>query len=186
MLGICSKCAAPLGDSFYKCAQCGAPLFEVNQTPNAPAPPIAPAPKPAQGIGGWLILVGINLALAPVVYALAICLEALIMSGKFPGKLANDYSSAHELFTLEIFFSTFSIFVLLALNYLFYTRSKAFPTAFIIYLCLRITFGLVDHIETVKAFPERASTRFLGSIMVCAAWIAYFLGADRVKKTFVR
>src|ERR1700689_4309791 len=66
MLDPCAQCGAPLADGATACTHCGT---------SAPAPEATPAPVPfvptfamdpdLEGIGGWLILVAIGLAVAP-------------------------------------------------------------------------------------------------------------------------
>lgn len=138
------------------------------------------------GIGGWLILVAIALLLAPIadLYRISSDLSALYGGGF--GQMLSDHPAATKLMVLQIVADTIFFICLVALNYLFYRKKKAFPGLMIGYLCLNAIYLLIrshasDVLLDTHDFPARAA-----SVTASASlWISYLAGSKRVKATFI-
>ena len=149
------------------------------------------------GLGGWLILVGLNLVIAPVrvVTAIVQCSKAFSpytwQALTIPGSVSYQPGWAPVLcFELlgQITVLTLAIFGLV----LFFKKSRLFPRCFIAMLLANAIFVVVDLI-LVKSFLKTAGAttgsatqdRALMQVVIgCCIWIPYMLNSRRVKVTF--
>src|ERR1700722_3044290 len=92
MQAMCRKCFAPLPERASLCAQCGAPVEDPTPAPISDVQPLTAAipgdfdlrtrgssssgvRSDLSGIGGWLILVAIDLLLSPIADAARIYID---------------------------------------------------------------------------------------------------------------
>ncbi|MGH7972539.1 MAG: DUF2569 domain-containing protein, partial [Limisphaerales bacterium] len=162
--------------------------------PNLPSAATPTGHPELGGLGGWLILVAINLIFTPlrVVYYLAHSLKSFSPVAwhalTSPGGMA--YNAAWgPLLTLELLGEmtvlTLSIFALV----LFFQKRRAFPRWFIGLLVFNGTFVLADVFGAglVKNLdPEHVSKTVLQVVVASGIWIPYMLRSRRVKATFVQ
>jgi hypothetical protein len=203
---VCPNCAAEIAEHSQSCAHCGkaiaapAPVSEAIAPALQPMPPLEAAPPATpmfsipddlEGLGGWLILIGIGLAVSPFLMlytALAVNLPVLI-GAKYQGFLSTHPALA-GLLGFEIITSVIFIAAVLALNFLFYTRKRAFPTYFILYMIAQLCVAIGDVAATHLALPSanltHAYTVIARAVIASLIWIPYFLVSRRVKATFVR
>jgi hypothetical protein len=202
----CHNCGSPLDESAVACAQCGQsadePALSISfASVSAPAPTLAGTAQQGEtplfsevaastdrgltGIGGWLILQAIGLALGPFFVLFALARDCRLLFGtsgqmvfaKLPGLEAV---LLYEAITNVFFFST-----LIALNILFYKKKKAFPTFISIFFVARFVLLLADHIMAARFNPNAMPTDVIQAFVVCVIWIPYFLRSRRVELTFV-
>jgi hypothetical protein len=208
----CRHCESQLEEGAVVCLQCGqdaeAPCSSQPPFPVAePVPvlgselqqPSAPifsavsnsADRELTGIGGWLILVAIRLAFAPLLFL------RLLLTVHFPYILNNKhetYLSAHPASLALIVFeaTTDSVFLLLilALNYLFYRKRKSFPSFMVCYLVVQLPYLVINHFWLVALYPNLSHARdalnLIGAAISAAIWTSYFVISRRVKLTFIR
>ncbi len=139
-----------------------------------------------EGIGGWLILVAIGLAVAPFRSMHGIYVDLHVLYGsKFQYALSLHHGLA-GLILYEAVTNSFFLFALITLNYLFYDRRKTFPSLMITYLAVQLVLGLIDHLAALQFSTHQSPTAVLGNFVAAAVWIPYYLKSERVKATFVR
>lgn len=207
----CDRCGAFMDSAATACTWCGAGgdngsavSFVVPTGPAAPAAALAGVAagqdggvaavsidslaidqRNLKGIAGWLILVAINLALAPLGLLFAFASDLLLLkSGQIQVLLA-----AHPAVSGVLMFDAICDVVLLAamivLNVLFYGKKKTFPLWFIIFLAMNLILALGIHQAMLNYVPTYPSLAAFGSFVSACGWIAYFVLSKRVKQTFV-
>lgn len=147
------------------------------------------------GIGGWLIVLAILLALRPLVYFYYLYTVAEVMSIDSWSKLTT-YGSTHynalwapalllELATGLVQF----VFSTLLMPLLFLRRSN-FPRLTIVVLVSGIVLHVVNlallHLIPTAAHQPDEITKSIGSAVGTTLWVAYLLTSERVKATFTK
>src|SRR5579863_1426505 len=202
MQAMCRKCFAPLAGRASECAQCGAPVEDPTPAPISDVQPSITAIhsdsnlKPRadsgagvrsdlSGIGGWLILVGIALLLAPISDVYRICSDLSTLSGGGYGQMLVDHPAETKLMVVQIVADTVFFICLLALNYLFYRKNKMFPRMMIVYLFVNTIYILFrTHASDVMLGTHDFSARAASATASASIWISYLVGSKRVKATF--
>jgi len=186
MPALCSKCGAPLPESAYSfsCAQCGTSIFDSGPVT---AQPTFSIPSELEGIGGWLILVAIQLAVAPFAMAYSIYSDFNVLNDSRYAQILSDHPGAANMLVSEIIARIFFIVAVIVLNYLFYSKSKIFPSVMIGYLFLQMIVVLGQN-YTMSALlgPGQYSFASGGAIGGFSIWTTYLSRSKRVKATFVR
>jgi hypothetical protein len=137
------------------------------------------------GIGGWLILPAIGLALNPFIALFGLAVGLLLLFGS-EGQIALAHKPGLEpVILFEIFTNIVFLTMLIVLNIFFYQKKKAFPTCMIIFLGTQFVFLLADHLMAAPLNPHSSPATVIRSLVVCAIWIPYFLRSRRVELTFV-
>jgi transglutaminase-like putative cysteine protease len=160
--------------------------------PRFPRSPSANAPE---GIKGWLVIPALGVVLSPItagytLYSYRAYFDAATWSSLGHGA---DPVIAHwgriGLFFL-VALGCCAFLVMIFLNYLMFTKRKAFPPGYVAVLCMGVlwsvlgivVFYALGQIET----PE--VTRRIGAsirdLIVAMLWIAYMLRSERVRATF--
>jgi len=139
-----------------------------------------------EGIGGWLILVAISLAIAPLrsIHGIYATLHVLY-SGRFQHMLSIRPGVA-VLILFEATTNTIFLTALVALNFLFYKKKRAFPLLMIAFLSVQLPLVLIDHLWAAHFYSPRFPSTLIGGILAAAIWIPYYLRSERVKATFTR
>jgi hypothetical protein len=151
-----------------------------------------------EGIGGWLVLVGLGLALAPIQLGGALITSYLpIFTGQAWSALTTPGTAAYHwmwkpLLLIELFGSVFLLIWAVALLFLFFGRKRIFPSLVIAFYAANLLLVLLDFVA-VSAIPAvaaeldaRSVLQLVKSILFCGIWIPYFLISERVKKTFTQ
>lgn len=199
----CPQCASDVEDSASVCwhcgaaisAQSGAPAVESLATGNeAPAPfssSLLDADRHLEGIGGWLILIMLGLVLSPLVILFSTLFTNLpLLTGERFRPFLETHPALQAVLIFEVVTNLIFVAILVALNYLFFTKKRAFPTYMILYLSLQFVVILADmgmvH-AVLPATPVSAAgvRNILRAIIGATVWIPYFLASRRVKVTFV-
>ena len=208
MPNLCAVCANELPEASTVCAHCGSQV--------TPPPTAAEAPKPLPtaaevtaataganqsaydtpayrvddsltGIGGWLILVAINLVLGAfyTVYAILSDLNAL-----YNPRFQLYLNSRHGVATLVLFeaaTNTIFLLALVVLNVLFYQRKRVFPKLMIAYLAARLVLIAGDHVVALSMHLHVTSSFTVARAFIYTViWIPYFINSIRVEQTFTR
>jgi hypothetical protein len=196
-----------LPDGAATCAHCGAkverpaPFAEaVSQAEPAPVPQPATTEAPPQladppvyrvensltGIGGWLILVAIQLATGPIFCMYGMFLDFRVLYGaSYETHLASHHAVA-VLVLFEAATNTLALQALCGLNFLFYSRKKSFPKLMITYIAARTLFVIVDHVSAVALFGHGSASPMLRYLVYAVIWIPYLMNSIRVEQTFTR
>jgi len=154
-----------------------------------PLPPRFRYVDPLEGLGGWLILVAIQLLLAPLLIMFTIFTVDIPL---LFGVRARDYLSLHQGLTAVVTFETLTnivfLFLLGFLIVLFFRKKRSFPTYMIFFYVLQSVVILADHFWFVAVAPELAnktgSVTLIRPLMAALVWVPYFLLSERVKVTF--
>jgi hypothetical protein len=203
MQAMCRKCFAPLPERASLCAQCGAPVEDPTPAPisdvqlSTAVVPIdfdskarsgsgAGVRSDLSGIGGWLILVAIDLLLSPIADAVRIYIDLNALYGSGFAQMLSDHPGADNLLVTQIVADAIFFICLLALNYLFYSKKQAFPRLMIVFISLHGIYVLFhghasDAVMGTHAFAATAAST-TASVSI---WISYFVSSKRVRATFV-
>lgn len=138
-----------------------------------------------EGIGGWLVLVAVGLAIGPFILMNGIFRDLHILYGaQFQAGLTRLPGLA-SLILFEAASNSIFLCSLVALNILFYRKKKAFPGWMIAYLAINCAVILIDHFAATRYAPHAQISGVVRSIVVSLVWIPYYLRSERVKATFV-
>ena len=170
--------------------------------PDAPLAPHAATPKPyhAQydGLGGWLVLVGIGVVITPIqmvrhfisTYKM-IFIEGSWEAATTPG--ADGYHALWAPFLLtETAFAALSVLVTCYMVHLFFGKKKAFPKWFIWGHTVNLVFLIADvsMLQVVRPdlpFLDPESSKEIGRSMISFfIWVPYMWLSKRVHSTFTR
>jgi len=137
------------------------------------------------GIGGWLILPAIGIAVAPFRFLANLADYFRLFDGLQPGTLVHVMLSAEVVCWVG--------FVVLAgvTAVQFFTRKISAPRLYIALLVGQVVFVFADALAATFFFNAQAlntDTRIAMGLLIaaCAIWIPYFLYSVRVRNTFVR
>ncbi len=161
-------------------------------------------PKPAMGseagpvgLGGWLILVGVGVCLAPIRLLFELrYYPDLFTDGTFAVLTDPGFEGYHPfwgpLILGELAFNVLMLLATLLLVGLFFTRHHWFPRFYILLLILSLLFIPIDIWLTTLVLPgevvlDNDSLGQLVRLVVSSViWIPYMLRSRRVRNTFVR
>ena len=143
-----------------------------------------------EGLGGWLILVGLGLVISPlVILGTTVSDNVPLLTNSDSRAFLESHPALEGLIVFEVVTNVIFVVILGALNILFFTRKRSFPTYMILYLAFQVILLSGDALAVRAVMPSvhtpasySAITRsFLGAAM----WIPYLLLSRRVKATFV-
>ncbi len=150
------------------------------------------------GIGGWLILPGLGLLAAPIVFGWALLntYAPLFSNGAWEALTTPGTDAYHQLWAplliFEIFGNTAFLVFAVILLFLFFQMHYSLPKWMIVYYLASLIFVTVDFfaadlIPAVAAQPDPESQRQLGrSVIAAAIWVPYFMKSVRVRNTFTK
>jgi hypothetical protein len=136
------------------------------------------------GIGGWLVLVALGLAVSPFMIAHSVYADLHILSGDRyqAGLAANPGLAGMVLF--EAVTNSMFVVAVLALNYLLYQQKRAFPTAMVVYFAAQVVWVFVDHLMAMRYTARSEWSPLLRALITAIIWIPYFRLSQRVQATF--
>ncbi len=151
-----------------------------------------------KGIGGWLMLIGIGIILAPIklAYFVYTIYRDIFANGTW--SLLTNVESAYYLpnfgvmLTVESLINILLLVLSIFLIYLFFTHHKNFPKWFIGLSLFSLVFLIVDTYAVSFIFPgeqgfDSATMKEIAlSIGRAGIWIPYMLVSKRVKLTFIK
>lgn len=149
-----------------------------------------------KGLGGWLILVGIGLALSPVLTIWVLSTSVpIFLNGSWTALTTPGSEAYNPLWGPILIFEIVGNIGFLAaglwLLVLFFRRSQRFPELFIWLAFLSLAFIIIDAWFGSLVIPDEpmidADTRrsLAASIRDIVIWVPYMLVSKRVKNTFV-
>jgi hypothetical protein len=168
-------------------------------TPPAGAPGQSPkvrSPAGPRGLGGWLILPMVGLAVGAVRSAVGLVQDFVpILTEGYWDVLTDPAGGAyHPLWALVLMFEIAGISMLVLLQVatllLIFLKKRFVPRVFATQILLFIAYTIVDGMLALQlpVPPENAYKQF-GMVLVmsigAAIWIPYFFKSARVKNTFV-
>jgi hypothetical protein len=190
----CKQCAAELEESTAVCSHCGtavsvpepAPIQAQDSSPEQSWAPTFSTGNDLEGIGGWLILVAIGLAIGPFTLLYGVFTDLQVFFGaRFQAGLAH-LPGLTSLILFEAVSNTIFLFALIVLNVMFYGKKRAFPRLMIAYLAFNCVVILIDHFGALRYNPHAGSLAVLRSVVGTFVWIPYYVVSERVKATFVQ
>jgi len=153
--------------------------------------------KNLEGLGGWLILVGIGVVVTPLrIGALLLKTFPPIFSGGAWEALTTPGYEAYSplwapILLSEIVINTGLVLVSLYLMYLFFSKRRVFPKWYIGILVFSLIFIVIDAWVVKLVMPNEpmfgpgTMKAFLQALVTSLIWIPYMLISKRVKATFV-
>lgn len=205
MANQCRACTKELPDATTQCVFCGAAVETYAPPPVSEVPAtLRPMPTPAEvqavlarvdepaykidnsltGIGGWLILVAIQLATGPFICLYGVIVDLRVLYG---ARYETHLSTHHVIAALILFeaaTSTIAMLALIGLNYLFYSKKRLFPKLMITYICVRAFLMLIDHAAVFEINGHTKVQPVLRYLVYAVIWIPYFINSIRVEQTF--
>jgi len=154
--------------------------------------------KDLEGLGGWLILVGLGIVLSPLkIIALIFPTYSEIFSNGSWELLTTSGTEVYNPFWGPILIGEISIngvlvIAWLFIAFLFFTKKKAFSKWYIGILLFTLAFILIDALAIKLVMPNEpvfdpgTIKEFGRSLIVTLIWVPYMLVSKRVKATFVK
>jgi hypothetical protein len=151
-----------------------------------------------EGLGGWLLLVGLALVLSPIVVMVTamLPLATLFTNGSWELLTTPGAEAYHPLFKPiligEMLINGALVLAYMAAVLLFLGKRALFPKVYIGLLLLPLVLIPLDSYLLTFAMPDEPvfdpeTTKALGrSVVAAGIWIPYMLNSERVKATFVR
>jgi hypothetical protein len=152
--------------------------------------------KEKEGLGGWLILVGIGLVFGWIGLLAHLTIYKEIFSDGTWETLTMPSSDLYTplfgiLMSLELIGNCVFLIAYICLTFLFFKKKRNFPKFYIITILANLAFVLVDILFTKVVFPaepmfdQETSRDVIGQIVSCAIWVPYMVKSVRVRNTFV-
>jgi hypothetical protein len=188
----CATCSSALEESIQMCPNCGTAVAAgsaIAETGSTDAPAYK-HDDGLKGIGGWLILPAIGLAVAPFVALYIIFMVDLpVLTESKYQEVLTRHPALPGLLVFEIITNAFFLAVSLGLNFLFYKKKRILPRCIIAYLIIQFFLILADNLATAAVLPSANTAGSLfgvvRSLVGAVIWIAYFHSSIRVEATFV-
>jgi hypothetical protein len=154
--------------------------------------------KSLEGLGGWLILVGLGIVLSPlrIVYFIIQTYSEVFTNGSWeilttPGNASYNHLWA-PLLIGELAINIGLLLTWVFIAYLFFTKKRLFPKFYIAILLFTLAFILIDSLAMKSVLPdepvfdEATIMEFVRSLIASLIWVPYMLVSKRVKATFVK
>ena len=157
---------------------------------------IAPSQDELKGLGGWLILVGLGVVVAPfrMLFNTLPAYEPLLQSDIWHALTSPDSAAYHPLWGPlligEIAVNSAIFLASLYLIYLFFAKHRWFPSAYIGIVMFSLVFIPADAWLVSIVLPEEpmfdpeTTKEFVRTLIGAVIWIPYMLVSKRVKATF--
>lgn len=191
----CKLCGLHILDGVQSCTMCGnTNLVAVNNWEQKIRPPMpgqnTTAGSHSASFSKWLWAVAISLVVAPVMRVMS------IVNSEIPHLFDADkqaYLQAHPgmsgLLQFEIAINVLLVIAALVLNFLFYTRRKAFPMLMVAYVAAIVLFLAVTIGAVNSMFPgadmANGYIRLVRYLIWAGAMIPYLLTSNEIKSRFV-
>jgi hypothetical protein len=197
----CDQCGTSVLSTFVKCPTCGGREFCDTPPSLATKEPTTrshdsvgttTAPKKYEGLGGWLILVGIGIILNPLRLAVVTFITFMpLFSGDNWEIITTNSAYLGPFILIEIILNCGFVAAYIYLGYLFFTKSAEFPIWFIRIFIANAVFVITDAFIGGSFFPDEPMfdpdtlREVVRSIVSTLIWVPYMLKSKRVKATFV-
>ena len=190
----CRLCGLHIPDGVNSCMMCG----NKNLVPVAAGQTLVPslgtqttAKAPGQAsFSKWLWAVAISLIVSPIIRGMAIVnVEIPRLTGEQFQTFLQSHPGVSNLLYFEIGMNSLLVISALALNFLFYTKRKAFPMLMVAYVAVTVIFRVAVVAWINSMLPDAnlsASYITLFRYLIWAgALVPYLLTSTDVKKRFV-
>jgi len=191
MISSCARCSSMLAEGIQICPSCGTAVASpsgVAETGSTEAPAFKPFDD-LKGIGGWLILPAIGLAISPFLSLHGIITDIQLLIGREQLGVLPSHPSFTRLIIFEFIINAAFFVALICLNILFYTKKRLLPKCMIAFYAAQCVLMLADHLATETVFPSVDLSAGLFTVVkafiAAAVWIPYFYSSIRVENTFV-
>jgi len=188
---MCAHCGAavnhpaPVSEAAYQAESEPLSASAMPETlPQLPDKPAYQVDNSLTGIGGWLILVAIQLATGPFICLYGVVVDLRVLYG---ARYETHLATHHVIATLILFeaaTSTIAMLAYIGLNYLFYSKKRVFPKLMITYIGVRAFLMIVDHAAVFGINGHTKVQPVLRYLVYAAIWIPYFINSVRVEQTF--
>ncbi len=150
-----------------------------------------------KGLGGWLILVGIGIVLAPfrLAYEFGPMYYSIFTDGTFEILTTAGTEAYHSLWGPlligEALCNSLLVLASVYLVYLFFTKHYLFPKVYIAIIAFSLFFIPLDAwvgsfvIIDEPMFDPATTKEFVRTLGSAVIWVPYMLVSKRVKATFV-
>ena len=200
MANPCTQCGSEISENAIICAICdGTAQNAESWDPTAfesaaatwpsAASSISFAPTLAtesdlKGIGGWLILQVIALAVAPLFDLAGIYSNLNFLYGVTYQPLLAARPGLAFLILFQAATNATFLMALIGLNVLFYKTRKSFPRTMITYLVAAFVIALCNHLWTMHFYSSVTWIGVFQRFVAASIWVPYFLQSRRVAQTF--
>lgn len=146
------------------------------------------------GIGGWLILPAIGLALSPILSVVGIIQQVDLLSSSQYASAVSQYPGLGPLTHFELLGKLVLFVFVCVVAYSFFKKKSTAPRNITSYLLAVLAFGVARFVWGLAIFGGDdalvlvsllQSTNIIGLGLASAIWIPYFRESKRVKATFV-
>ena len=150
-----------------------------------------------QGLGGWLILVGIGMVVGPIRMGFTYfpLYKDIFESGAWNVLTTPGTSAYHPfwgpLLSLEIIINVGLLIAMVYLAYLFFTKRKQFPKFYIGIAVFSLVFVIIDALSSKIVLPNEpifdpdTLKDLIQQLIAVVIWVPYMLRSKRVKATFI-
>ncbi len=150
-----------------------------------------------EGLGGWLILVGIGIVVGPVrmAYVMLDTYREIVTNGTWEILTTQDsgfyYPELAALIVVELAVNLAILVASLYVAYLFFTKRRSLPAWYIGVAVFSFVFVLADAIAVSALLPDmplmdsQTAGEMGRSLFQVCVWVPYMLVSRRVKATFV-
>lgn len=192
----CKLCGLHIPDGVPSCGMCGnSNLVTVDDwerkiSSNLPGKGAAASTSHSAAFSKWLWAIGISLVIAPAFRVVSIINYELphLLDGDKQEYLQNHPGLAQFL-EFEIVMNILLVMAALALNFLFYTKRKAFPMLMIVYVGFTVLFLAIIIGAINSLFPEASMSGGYISLVRYLIWagamIPYLLTSNEIKARFI-
>ena len=146
-----------------------------------------------QGLGGWLVLVGMALITQPILSITILSKLAPMMQAETWHSLtsptgANYYPIWAVYLLFDLLVNTATVIACVLLLIFFFQRRRLFPIGYIVFLGSTAVFKIFEAILNSLGPEKNTSTtsQTLGVVLSSVIWILYMRRSQRVKLTFIR
>lgn len=179
MVAYCKRCALHIPDGVSSCRMCGSSVL--SESPGLieggliGADPAQAAPEP--GFSKWLFYVGLSLIAAPAlgIYSIAHN-EIPALFSDYGRTLILEHPGLDKIISFEICMNVVLALAALVLNVFFYTRSKFFPMAMVVFVAVTFAFRVTVTGFVHALFPEEVLTHTAWTLVRYLAWCGSLAG----------
>ncbi len=157
-----------------------------------------PRPQGPQGLGGWLILLGLGVALSPIRMGVEVftTYANLVSSGAWAalGSAESDHYIPfwQPLLVVEMFINAALIVAWIYMASQFFMKKAKFPRLYTAVILFTIAFLLLDAwafsflMPGGEIFDPDTTKTIIRTVISALIWIPYLRVSKRVKATFIR
>ncbi len=201
MAVVCPNCGWELQDGSAACPHCTAEAAAWRETAGHAAPAVFgfELDDAPQGIGGWLVLVALGLAIGPLFMSFYIWRDFHFLIGPSRAMVGRLVPGLPTLVAVELLLNLALLAGGMVLNVLFYTGRRILPRCFQVWLIFAFVASLTEYSLTrfglgsvtgaaagiVADTAEKLAFHTARALFTAVIWVTYFSVSKRVRATFV-